>query len=264
LIDAIHKIRLTCGNCTNRQYLIACANNANEAGPAVAEFQKAHEDILTPQDSTDVVGAWREVQKTAIIAIWKGIFTEAVAPPESVDLAAFRSELYENLQKIDDLLNVVRGQLATPIFAKFLTQFVKFLIAQVIHSYLKHKIVKDGFVERVQSDCSNFCEFVGNLEYRAKGNHLRTITNLCLFLTEDPGQAFMSYLVLRQEFTDFTPKTAWTLLELSLNARPGLSANKKEIVESFEMQVESVETNDEDHYFSTPAEQAPKSKKGKT
>jgi hypothetical protein len=260
LLDSINKVRVFCVTCMNRQYLIACANNAIEARPAVTEFQKAHEDILSKEDAQEVVRAWLEVQKTAIVSLWRGIFMEVVGPLETVDLAAFRAELYENLQKINDILIVVRKQIGAPIFAKFLTQFVKFLIAQLIHSYLKFKIVKEGFPDTVKDECDHFCDFVRDLEYGSNENHLRTITNLCLFLTEEPGQAFMSYLVLLQEFTDFRPDLGWKLL----TQRPDPLGSKSEIVESFKMQVNSVERNPEDHYFSESSEEdTPKSKKGK-
>jgi hypothetical protein len=256
LLDAINKVREFCETCMNRQYLIACANNAVEARPAVTEFQKAHEEILTKEDSAEVIRAWLEVQKTAIVSLWKGIFAEVLP---SGDLLAFRAEIYENLQKINDILIEVRRQIGAPIFAKLLTQFVKFLIAQVMHSYLQ-KIPKEGFPDTVRDECDHFCDFVRDLEYGSAENHLRTISNLCMFLTEDPGQAFMSYIILLQEFTDFTPEMAWKLLD----SRPESIGNKKEIIEDFRMQVNSVPKNAEDHYFSQAQEEKEaKSKKGK-
>jgi hypothetical protein len=242
---------------TRRDYLIACVNNSLDGTAAVGATAKSHPDLLSQDEAMSIRKAWAKVQHNAMDALSKMTYARVEEGGKSL-LENFSDKCDILRQGLED----IGKDMLEPLFRKTETIFCRALVAHFIRAH-ENSPYRDmppkDFAAKVRADADFLIQMLTDLGYPGGERHAKVVESFRDFMTWDPKEAYMSYLEIAKEYTDFTPTCAWGLFKCRPDGRTkvGMSVIDDEIKNTVKQQYETITRRPEDCFFAGPGRDKP-------
>jgi ribosomal protein L17 len=242
---------------TRTNYLIACVNNSLDGTAAVSATAKSHPDLLSQDETLSIRQAWAKVQRSAMNSLSEMVYKRVMDAGKWL-LENFSDKCDMMRQGLED----IGKDMVEPLFRKTETIFCRAFVARFIRAH-NNSALGDmslpDFVAKAKGDADMLIQVLTDLDYPGGERHAKVVESFRDFMTWDPKEAYLSYLEIAKEFTDFSPNYAWTLFKCRPDGRSkvGMLAIDEEIKKTVNQQYATIARRPEDSFFTEPGQDKP-------
>jgi hypothetical protein len=232
---------------SSQDYIVACINNTLDGNSAVSQTAKDHPDLIRPEDERALKQAWGRLQRAGMQAMADHVWFEVMAEKPDSELTA---DIYTFCEAVKGILESIRQSMFESLYFKMAGILFRLLTAKFIRAWhhIPENVSADAFPGRLREDVGMFVGLIQEIQYPLAENHVAIVEAFRDFMVDSlEGTYYLGYVIIAQEFTDFTPEIAWSFFK----ARPGKPSPTEEIKKMVAEQYNDPRLikNPDDRYF---------------